>query len=196
MWVLAWTSWVSECFAASRKSCYLLFSRDEGGCCINLNEGWCRYLSVDVPCLLSSMAMCGRLFMETSLHFASSSSSRQDPAAIMPYAPLAPEASGKDSRPLVDVYIRVRAGANSNVCRTVLTYSVSRLPYSMCMHGYTDAQTVLPNATAPQHLRLQHQAACRLQLHLQGPGKTCLSPREASSAGQTDPIDSGRLDST
>lgn len=39
-------------------------------------------------------------------------------------------------------------------------------------------------------------AACRLQLHLQPPGKTCLSPSEASSAGQTDPIDSTRLGST
>lgn len=39
-------------------------------------------------------------------------------------------------------------------------------------------------------------APARLQLHLQAPGKTCLSPSEASSAGQTDPIQSNPIDST
>lgn len=38
----------------------------------------------------------------------------------------------------------------------------------------------------------QPAVSARLQLHLQAPGKTCLSPSEASSAGQTDPIDSTR----
>lgn len=80
------------------------------------------------------------------------------------------------------------------VYRTVLTYSVLHLLYSMCTHGYPDVhRPSLPNATAPQHLRLQHQQPADCNFISRAPAKRALA--QARRLRRARPIQSTRLDS-
>lgn len=116
--------------------------------------------------------------------------------------------SYRGSTTTVVVDVRSNAGGEPfDGYRTVLFYSGLHLPYSTCVQMVPGACTDTLTCTRASCQMQRRLSICdcstssslqpaRLQLHLQAPGKTCLSPSEASSAGQTDPIDSTRLDST